>query len=626
MGAGASGRRSGRNTARGGVAGGGGGVTPSRQGEGGRVPEPSSWLSLRSPAPTETPSAAAAADSSGANRRDRYGGDIGRDLSNEGRRRRRERPPGALRRGRSNHHNRRPQNRILCHTCERTYPTTEPEPIRSCPECGGAFVELIAVPMQDPIERVLQNAAISGAFRDSDNIGEGVGRRNRRRGRNRNRSDDHYGGNRGGSSRLVRSPRSLLPFLGDNNNLNTEEVLFNLVFFADEAVAREEKERKAQHRALVSYVASLSAPWGRSVVAEAKIKNESSTLHGMGGSKDGAECVGENVMDFEAKKCGESLVSIPVARIAVEAKESTADVESRDIHDQGVVAERAADAKYSSTRVYEGPEEELASSGVITVYDESKEFELRSCSDVDNGEIRESGNRAKAGMIKCVHVDGEVKGDGNENGINGQEGIVKGKEKNVISNPRGDPRADPRGDEDECAVCAELFVAGDSVVELPFCSHVFHCACILRWLQEQANCPCCRADICLPGVVKGEIIASTIKPVEAVEVSEISSNGDGQQDVRNDGVVEAQEQHLDSEEELQYGRRHTNGTVEEINEGQDHVAWSDSSVFSVGDEEVFDASLEDLAVTTVAGAIDVAVGSVIVVPQTLRSVGVMTGS
>ena len=79
--------------------------------------------------------------------------------------------------------------------------------------------------------------SISGAFRDSDNIGEGVGRRNRRRGRNRNRSDDHYGGNRGGSSRLVRSPRSLLPFLGDNNNLNTEEVLFNMVFFADEAVA-----------------------------------------------------------------------------------------------------------------------------------------------------------------------------------------------------------------------------------------------------------------------------------------------------------------------------------------------------------------------------------------------------
>ena len=126
--------------------------------------------------------------------------------------------------------------------------------------------------------------------------------------------------------------------------------------------------------------------------------------------------------------------------------------------------------------------------------------------------------------------------------------------------------------------------------------------------------------------MKGEKIASTIKPVEAVEVSEISSNGASQQDVGNDGVVEAQEQQLDSEEELQYERRLTNGPVEEINEGQDHVAWSDSSIFSVGDEEVFDASLEDLAVTTVAEAIDVAVGSVVVVPQTLRSVGVVTGS
>lgn len=46
-------------------------------------------------------------------------------------------------------------------------------------------------------------------------------------------------------------------------------------------------------------------------------------------------------------------------------------------------------------------------------------------------------------------------------------------------------------DQDECAVCLELFKAGETLVHLP-CAHRFHVRCLVPWLENNAHCPCCR--------------------------------------------------------------------------------------------------------------------------------------
>ncbi|CAL1391012.1 unnamed protein product [Linum trigynum] len=45
-----------------------------------------------------------------------------------------------------------------------------------------------------------------------------------------------------------------------------------------------------------------------------------------------------------------------------------------------------------------------------------------------------------------------------------------------------------------CSVCLSDFSEGEPVRALPVCSHVFHVACIDRWLLSHPNCPICRAN------------------------------------------------------------------------------------------------------------------------------------
>jgi hypothetical protein len=46
----------------------------------------------------------------------------------------------------------------------------------------------------------------------------------------------------------------------------------------------------------------------------------------------------------------------------------------------------------------------------------------------------------------------------------------------------------------ECAVCLEEFRAGDVLAHLP-CSHRFHWACAVPWVQAASRCPFCRAAV-----------------------------------------------------------------------------------------------------------------------------------
>lgn len=45
-----------------------------------------------------------------------------------------------------------------------------------------------------------------------------------------------------------------------------------------------------------------------------------------------------------------------------------------------------------------------------------------------------------------------------------------------------------------CPICSEDFVLGSEVLRMP-CSHIFHDACVLPWLEMKQNCPICRAEI-----------------------------------------------------------------------------------------------------------------------------------
>lgn len=59
---------------------------------------------------------------------------------------------------------------------------------------------------------------------------------------------------------------------------------------------------------------------------------------------------------------------------------------------------------------------------------------------------------------------------------------------------------------DSCAICLNVYQAGDEVVwsSNPQCTHVFHCACIEQWLlkkRAQGMCPCCRQPFIADGIL-----------------------------------------------------------------------------------------------------------------------------
>nr|DAD45124.1 TPA_asm: hypothetical protein HUJ06_003354 [Nelumbo nucifera] len=49
-------------------------------------------------------------------------------------------------------------------------------------------------------------------------------------------------------------------------------------------------------------------------------------------------------------------------------------------------------------------------------------------------------------------------------------------------------------EQDQCVVCLEAFMAGQTLVHLP-CAHRFHSRCLEPWLENNSHCPCCRMGI-----------------------------------------------------------------------------------------------------------------------------------
>ncbi|KAK7401830.1 hypothetical protein VNO78_13626 [Psophocarpus tetragonolobus] len=44
----------------------------------------------------------------------------------------------------------------------------------------------------------------------------------------------------------------------------------------------------------------------------------------------------------------------------------------------------------------------------------------------------------------------------------------------------------------DCVICLESFITGESCQILPPCNHLFHSYCIKHWLKDNVTCPVCR--------------------------------------------------------------------------------------------------------------------------------------
>ena len=47
----------------------------------------------------------------------------------------------------------------------------------------------------------------------------------------------------------------------------------------------------------------------------------------------------------------------------------------------------------------------------------------------------------------------------------------------------------------ECIICVEHMAAGQTVMQLPVCGHVFHETCVMTWLKHHNSCPYCRREL-----------------------------------------------------------------------------------------------------------------------------------
>lgn len=54
---------------------------------------------------------------------------------------------------------------------------------------------------------------------------------------------------------------------------------------------------------------------------------------------------------------------------------------------------------------------------------------------------------------------------------------------------------DSSGSEETCAICCEVLVSSETVVQIPICLHVFHPKCLREWLVIKAVCPNCKGDM-----------------------------------------------------------------------------------------------------------------------------------
>lgn len=88
-------------------------------------------------------------------------------------------------------------------------------------------------------------------------------------------------------------------------------------------------------------------------------------------------------------------------------------------------------------------------------------------------------------------------------GLNGEYGDLNnqvGLSKGDLNQLKGTPYTQSFGSllsvqQPSCPICFEDFSAGDDVIDLPSCNHLYHTQCIKVWLEKNPLCPMCRSNV-----------------------------------------------------------------------------------------------------------------------------------
>lgn len=69
--------------------------------------------------------------------------------------------------------------------------------------------------------------------------------------------------------------------------------------------------------------------------------------------------------------------------------------------------------------------------------------------------------------------------------------------KSQLPNPHDNPILPPSTLEDQlCPICIHPIHSSDSARQIATCGHIFHAACLIRWLSSyHANCPLCKVEL-----------------------------------------------------------------------------------------------------------------------------------
>jgi hypothetical protein len=82
-----------------------------------------------------------------------------------------------------------------------------------------------------------------------------------------------------------------------------------------------------------------------------------------------------------------------------------------------------------------------------------------------------------------------------------------------------------------CAVCYEDYAEGDNLTSPDKCGHVFHKACLDKWLEQKNECPTCRGAITIPATptqVANQIQPPIIQTTRSSSISRSTPNIYGQ--------------------------------------------------------------------------------------------------